>query len=62
MQVLYSKISETYNGLLATPGCIVNIDLMSYRRIISPQNWMVHDFYEKWMAGGPGKPPHTHAT
>ncbi len=58
MQLVYAKICETYERFTTpTPGCIVNMDLMSYRRIISHQNWTVHDFYKKWMAWGPGKLP-----
>ncbi len=34
-------------------GCILNLDLMSYRRVISPQNYQIYDFQEKWY-------PHLH--
>ncbi len=55
MKHLFSNISEGCGMSYGESGCILNIDLMSYRRLISPKNWMVHDFYEKWMARGPGK-------
>ncbi len=55
MRRLFPRISESTDISCGEPGCILNIDLMSYRRVISPQNWMVHDFYKKWMSRGPGK-------
>ncbi len=49
MKHLFSRISEAVDISYGETGCILNIDLLAYRRVISPQNWMVHDFYEKWM-------------
>ncbi len=55
MKRCFSRISESTDISCSEPGFILNIDLLSYRRVISPKNWMVHDFYEKWMSSGPGE-------